>query len=845
MTAGGGASVIMSDTVADYGYGHELANYGEYSGAPTTQQTYEYACAMLSLMTKEPHPQGKLLLIGGGIANFTDVAATFKGIIKALTEYQHVLRSQHVRIYVRRAGPNYVEGLKLMREALAKLQLEGEVFGPEMHMTSIIPLALGLPIPGNQEYQFVPEPISPAPSLMPRDLSVSASTHAANKSTSSLHAVATTPAVPAPDAESGLASDESKSTDALRMGVSASTAAARINESPLTYPEGSLFTPRTRAIVYGLQLGAVQNMLDFDFISGREKPSVACVVYPFQADHYIKVYWNDKEILLPCIQSLANALKRFPEVDTVVNFSSFRSVYETSLEVLSFPSIRCLAIIAEGVPERRARELLHRAKFQGVTLIGPATVGGIKPGCFRIGNAGGALDNIVAARLYRPGSVAYVTRSGGMSNELNHILSSAADGVYEGVAIGGDRFPGTTFIDHLLRYENDSNAKMIVLLGEVGGTEELRVCELMKEGKLTKPIVAWCIGTVASIFSHDVQFGHAGACAHSDAETAVAKNRALALAGAHVPKSFDELPRTINALYSSLVQSGKLVPRLAGPPPAIPVDYTWARKLGLIRKSTAFISSISDERGEELKYAGVPISTVVSENMGVGGVLGLLWFRKRLPDHFARFIELALMLTADHGPAVSGAHNTIVAARAGKDLVSSLCSGLLTIGPRFGGALDDAARLFSSAVSRQMHAEDFVKEMHAKKVLISGIGHKVKSLEDPDARVAQLKQFAATNLKHTPVLDFACAVERVTTKKKSTLILNVDGAIACVFVDLMRDSGAFTEDEITQYLDMGILNGLFVLGRTIGFVGHYIDQNRFKQPLYRHPHDDISYVDEY
>ena len=62
-----------------------------------------------------------------------------------------------------------------------------------------------------------------------------------------------------------------------------------------------------------------------------------------------------------------------------------------------------------------------------------------------------------------------------------------------------------------------------------------------------------------------------------------------------------------------------------------------------------------------------------------------------------KFLELCLMVTADHGPAVSGAHNTIVCSRAGKDLVSSVASGLLTIGERFGGALDSAAKQFTEA----------------------------------------------------------------------------------------------------------------------------------------------------
>ncbi len=78
MVAGGGASVIYSDTICDLGGSEELANYGEYSGAPSEQQTYEYAKTILNLMIKEKDERGKVLIIGGGIANFTNVAATFR-----------------------------------------------------------------------------------------------------------------------------------------------------------------------------------------------------------------------------------------------------------------------------------------------------------------------------------------------------------------------------------------------------------------------------------------------------------------------------------------------------------------------------------------------------------------------------------------------------------------------------------------------------------------------------------------------------------------------------------------------------------------------------------------------
>lgn len=72
--------------------------------------------------------------------------------------------------------------------------------------------------------------------------------------------------------------------------------------------------------------------------------------------------------------------------------------------------------------------------------------------------------------------------------------------------------------------------------------------------------------------------------------------------------------------------------------------------------------------------------------------------------------------------------------------------------------------------------------------------------------------------------------------------MNVDGCVATCFVDLLRHSGAFTKEESDEYIKIGTLNGLFVLGRSIGFIGHYLDQKRLKQGLYRHPWDDISYL---
>jgi len=144
MVAGGGASVVYADTIADFAGIDDLANYGEYSGGPTTGETKFYAETLLDLMTREKDAQGrdKILIIGGAIANFTDVAKTFTGIIQAFEEYQDKMKEIGMKIYVRRGGPNYEKGLKDIKEAADRMGLYIEVYGPETHVTDIVRMAL-------------------------------------------------------------------------------------------------------------------------------------------------------------------------------------------------------------------------------------------------------------------------------------------------------------------------------------------------------------------------------------------------------------------------------------------------------------------------------------------------------------------------------------------------------------------------------------------------------------------------------------------------------------------------------------------------------------------------------
>ena len=593
-----------------------------------------------------------------------------------------------------------------------------------------------------------------------------------------------------------------------------------------------LYTKDTQAIFWNNNKSAIQRMLDYDYTIKREKPSVAAIVAPTFSGKFEKFFYGPDEIMIPTFKSTSEAKADQPQADVLLNFASFRTAYDVTMEALEMGGFNSIMVTAEGIPERLARKMNQSARDKDVILIGPATVGGISPGAFKIANVGGTIENIVNSKLHRCGSCGLVTRSGGLFNELSNIISINADGIAEGVAIGGDRFVGSVFIDNMLRMQSNPDVKYMVLLGEVGGTEEYKVIEAIKDGRITKPVIAWCIGTIAKHFATGVQFGHAGASANADAETAAAKNEAMKEAGIYVPESFNDLPNKIAEVYEKLKAEG-VIGEIPEP------EMNVCPK---VRRPKQFICTISDDRGEEAHYCGYPISSVATPDTGftIGDVMSILWFKKRYPRWAVDFLETVLKTVADHGPAVSGAHNAKITARAGKDVISSLIAGLLTIGPRFGGAIDGAAKYFKYANDKDMSPSEFLKHMKGEGIPIPGIGHRIKSLKNPDKRVEGLKNFAKENFPSTSLLDYALTVEQLTTSKKENLILNVDGTIGILMVDMWRALG-YEDEEIDIFIDAGALNAFFILGRSIGFIGHILDEKRLAMPMYRHPWDDILY----
>lgn len=255
------------------------------------------------------------------------------------------------------------------------------------------------------------------------------------------------------------------------------------------------------------------------------------------------------------------------------------------------------------------------------------------------------------------------------------------------------------------------------------------------------------------------------------------------------------------------------------------------------RTHSLFTSTISGDVDGEPTILGVNL-TSAAENHSLPWIAGSLWLGRNLKSKKTeKVIDLALRLLVDHGPYVSGAVNTMITARAGKDLVSSLVSGLLTIGPRFGGAVNGAAKIWFESVEAKISASQLVESFAKQKEYLPGIGHRKYRISAADPRVVILRDLVK-DISH-PHLAFALAVEKITIGKKPNLILNVDGALAAVLLDILILEEKCSAEEIKSLIQSEFFNAIFVLSRSIGLIGHYLDQKRLGEPLFRLPDDQV------
>ncbi len=193
-----------------------------------------------------------------------------------------------------------------------------------------------------------------------------------------------------------------------------------------------------------------------------------------------------------------------------------------------------VTLITEGIPVQDMVRVVNRLKANGITrLLGGNCAGIITPGECKIG--------IMPGHIFAPGDVGMVSRSGTLTYEIVWEMTRAGIGQTTCVGIGGDPLPGTRFVEVMEMFQNDPKTKAVVMVGEIGGTDEETAAEYI--ATMTKPVVGFISGRTAP---PGKRMGHAGAIVSGNKGTAQSKVDALLAAGAKVADRTSDVPALLN-----------------------------------------------------------------------------------------------------------------------------------------------------------------------------------------------------------------------------------------------------------------------------------------------------------
>ena len=195
--------------------------------------------------------------------------------------------------------------------------------------------------------------------------------------------------------------------------------------------------------------------------------------------------------------------------------------------------IATVICITEGIPAHDVLRVYNHVRPLEITLIGPNCPGALSPGKANVG--------IIPAEIFSEGSVGLVSRSGTLTYQIGHELTQLGVGQSTIVGIGGDPVVGSSFIDVLGRFQDDSETEIVVMVGEIGGAEEEKAAAFI-EAEVTKPVIAYIAGFTAP---PGKTMGHAGAIISGSAGTAQAKKEALEAHGVQVGTNPTEVAQLV------------------------------------------------------------------------------------------------------------------------------------------------------------------------------------------------------------------------------------------------------------------------------------------------------------
>jgi len=235
---------------------------------------------------------------------------------------------------------------------------------------------------------------------------------------------------------------------------------------------------------------------------------------------------------VPVYDTVAQALEKH-EANASIIFVPAPFAMDAALEALE-NGLKTIVIITEHIPIKDAIQIMHLARKNSATIIGPNTPGIITPGECKLG--------IMPAHVFRRGVVGIVSRSGTLTYEIANGLTRAKLGQSTCLGLGGDPIVGLNFIEVLKMFEKDSETKAVALIGEIGGNLEELAAEYIQNEGYSKPVAAFIAGRTAP---PGKRMGHAGAIVMGKAGTAQTKIEALEAAGVKVAEKPGDIAKIL------------------------------------------------------------------------------------------------------------------------------------------------------------------------------------------------------------------------------------------------------------------------------------------------------------
>jgi succinyl-CoA synthetase alpha subunit len=239
---------------------------------------------------------------------------------------------------------------------------------------------------------------------------------------------------------------------------------------------------------------------------------------------------------IPVYNTVAELKENHAPSVTIVSVPA-RAVLPAAEEALENGITLCL-IMSERVPRLDTSKIVATAKERGCTVIGPNSLGLIRPHVAKLGTIGGRIDNV--HRSFLPGRTAVISRSGGMTTEIASFLTSHGIGQSIAVGVGGDAIIGATFTELIAMLEQDESTDAVVIYGEPGGTAEEELADYLGTHKTRLRINAFLSGRFVDDLE-GVRFGHAAVIVEGGRGSVKGKKQALRDAGVFVADRFDDL----------------------------------------------------------------------------------------------------------------------------------------------------------------------------------------------------------------------------------------------------------------------------------------------------------------